>query len=98
MSDQPIPYTASVRLRDDVLTEQLDDERVFVDLESSEYFSSNRGGDVVWKMLAKTATIQDAYDGLLDAYDVEPEQLRRELDTFLGRLLEAGLIELVEEE
>ena len=39
-----------------------------------------------------------AYEFLLAEYEVPPETLNKEMDTFFGSLLDAGLLELQESE
>jgi hypothetical protein len=47
----------------------------------------------MWTVLIDAPSIQDAYDLLLQEYDVEPDRLHRDLVELLNRLLEQGLIE-----
>ena len=47
----------------------------------------------MWTALTDAESIQAAYDSLLEEYEVSPEQLRKDLEEFLDKLSEQGLIE-----
>ena len=51
-------------------------------------------GTQVWRTLTQAGSIQDAYEALLNEYEVEPSRLREDLDEFLDKLLAQGLIEI----
>ena len=44
-------------------------------------------------MLSDSDSVKAAYESLLDQYDVDPEQLRRDLENLIELLLEHGLVE-----
>ena len=50
-------------------------------------------GARVWTILEPGATIQAAYDALLQDYEVDPSKLRLDLDLFIGQLVEHELVE-----
>jgi Coenzyme PQQ synthesis protein D (PqqD) len=51
-------------------------------------------GTRMWTVLVEAASIQQAYEFLLDEYDVDAEQLRCHLLEFIGELEQNGLIEI----
>jgi hypothetical protein len=47
----------------------------------------------MWSVLGNASSIQAAYDELLKEYEVEPAQLRADLEEFIDQLLGQKLIE-----
>jgi hypothetical protein len=47
----------------------------------------------MWQVLADSESVKAAYDSLLGEYDVEPEQLERDLENLIEQLREHGLLE-----
>ena len=78
----------------DVLVKELRGEAVLLDLNTERYFGLDRIGTRAWSLLTTQPTIDEAYRALLAEYDVDPERLRRDLDGFVVRLRNHGLIEV----
>ncbi len=89
----PLPK-GRVTIPDGVLVRELEGESVLLNLDSESYFGLDGVGTRMWAALTATASIEAAYDKLLDEYAVEPEHLRADLATFIQKLVEAGLIEV----
>ena len=87
-------FSSRVTASPDVLFRVVGDEAVLLNLKTELYLGLNPMGTEMWTVLTNTRSLQSAYDTLLQEFDVEPERLRRELDEFVGKLLEQGLIEL----
>jgi len=78
----------------DVLVKELRGEAVLLDLKTERYFGLDPIGTRAWTLLSSQPTIDEAYRAMLDEYDVEPEQLRLDLEDFVVRLRKHGLIEV----
>lgn len=78
----------------DVLTCELEGESVLLNLKSERYFGLDEVGSRMWKVLTTSESIQAAYQALLAEYAVDPEQLSRDLENFIEKLLGQGLIEV----
>ena len=48
----------------------------------------------MWTAMTTADSIQAAYETLKEEYDVDPEQLRADLNAILDTLLEHGLLEV----
>lgn len=83
-----------VSLAPSVLTQDLVGESVLLNLESEEYFSQNEVATRMLSVLSASASIDAAYDILLEEYDVEAEELRKDLLNFIDKLVDAGLVEV----
>jgi hypothetical protein len=50
----------------------------------------------MWQVLADSASVKAACDTLLGEYDVEPEELERDLENLIEQLRAHGLLETTE--
>ena len=76
----------------DVLAQTVVGESVLLDLRSQKYFGLNEVGTRAWQLLQETDDVAAIQARLLAEYAVSPEQLERDLDELIGRLLAAGLV------
>jgi hypothetical protein len=86
-------FDGRVRVPDDVLRSNLSGESVLLNLKSETYFGLDEVGTRMWEALTEAPSIQGAFDLLKDEYDVEPDQLRRDLGDLVEKLLAHGLLE-----
>lgn len=82
----------------DVLSQTVVGESVLLDLRSQKYFGLNEVGTRAWQLLQESGDVAAIQARLLAEYAVAPEQLERDLDDLLARLLQAGLVEERDEE
>lgn len=75
-----------------VLLQDLEGEAVLLNLENGLYYGLDENSYHMYKALLSSDSVQAAYEILLGEYKVEPGQLRADLDQFLARLLENGLL------
>ena len=75
-----------------VLSQEFSGEGILLSLASAEYFSLNGVGLVIWRLLRDGADDQTIKETLQREYDAPPEQVCRDLETFLNRMLELKLI------
>lgn len=89
----PTPRSVAVRVPGDVLMQRLpDDEAVFLNLATEEYYGLNSTGTAMWRALTETGRVELARDRLLDQLDVDRATLERDLDAFVSGLVERGLL------
>jgi hypothetical protein len=91
-----ITPTSRVTVPEYVLIQELDGEAVLLDLKSETYFGLDDVGIRMWQVLTTSPSIQNAYEALLEEYDVTPEQLLQDLNELVTRLVEQGLLEVVD--
>jgi len=82
-----------VRVAPDVLFRLVSDEGVLVNLNTEMYLGLNPVGARMWHVLIEASSIQAAYEQLLKEYEVEPSELRRDLEDFIAQLRAHELIE-----
>ena len=79
-------------INESVVSAELDDEVILLNVESGVYFGLDAIGTRIWSALEQGATEQAIYTQLFDEYDVDPDQLRKDISSFLEMLREQGLV------
>lgn len=79
-------------LSPDVLSQNIDDETVLLDMKSENYFGINEVGGRVLEILKGGANLEDIVEVLLTEYDVKKEELERDVSTYLQQFLDAHLL------
>jgi len=90
-----VSFSDRVRVAPDVLFRLLGDEAVLVNLNTEVYLGLNSVGARMWTVLGSSSSIEAACDALIEEYDVDPAELRRDLAAFLDQLLDQKLLEAV---
>ncbi len=91
-SDEPTAFEAQIS--QDVLFRELAGEAVLLDLKSQRYFGLDPVATRIWQLLDEQRQTDRVLRAMLDEFEVEEAQLRKDLDGFLRELTDAGLIEL----
>ena len=81
-----------IEIPDGVLMRDLQGEAVILNLDSECYFGLDEVGTRMWTALTTTADVAAATEALLAEFEVEPEQLRTDLDEFVAARADAGLV------
>src|SRR5919199_3561270 len=88
-----VSFSDRLSVAPDVLFRVLGDEAVLVNLQTQRYLGLNGAGTRMWTLLGSASSIQDAYDRLLEEYDVDPAQLHADLEEFIDRLMDQALVQ-----
>jgi hypothetical protein len=88
-------YSDSERFkkRDEVLLQELGGEAVLLDLGGGRYYGLDEVGLRIYQLITSSHSISETCDVLLQEFDVQPMQLRGDLEGLLTDLLKAGLLE-----
>jgi hypothetical protein len=93
MSEMPIPTLASrVRIKPDVLFQDLDGEAVLLDLASGTYFGLNAVGTRIWELLPDHELLSSIADIIVGEYAVAAERCASDLLGLVGELQVRGLV------
>ena len=88
----------TITLSPDVISQEVSGETVLLDLNSENYFGLDEVGTRIWQLLKETGNLQTVFDTMLEEYDVDEKQLKKDLLDHVTQLVEAGLISLVSSE
>ncbi len=70
---------------------------MLLSLKNERYYGLDEMGTRFWTGVTSSSSLQEAYDTLLEEYDVDAEALRKDLQEFLDKLVAQGLIEIHDE-
>jgi hypothetical protein len=87
-----ISLEARVAVSTEVMLQEVGGEGVLLDLRSERYFGLDEVGTRIWRLVEGDGRLQVVHAQLLDEYDVEPARLEHDLRELIGRLAEAGLV------
>jgi hypothetical protein len=82
----------SVQVPAEVLMRQLGDEAVLLHLGTETYFGLDEIGTRFWRALIERPSVEAAFEALRDLYDVDGDDLQRDLTAFLDELVDHGLL------
>ena len=69
----------------------IDDEAVALDLDAGQYYGLNAVATRVWQLLAEDDSVSSICATLVEEFDVAPEALRADVDSFIAELVAKGL-------
>ena len=92
MTTPDIPLTSTLRVADQVLTRRAAGETVLMNLGNEQYYSLEGPGSRLWELVENKATFGGAISSLLDEYDVEHDELLRDMSDLVHDLSANGLV------
>ncbi|MFT5452583.1 MAG: hypothetical protein ACI9N9_002076 [Enterobacterales bacterium] len=81
----------TIKILPDVLSQEVSSETVLLDLKSERYFGLNDIGTRIWQLLQLHSDFKKIHEIMLDEYDVSSEQLQKDMDKLVTKLVAAGL-------
>lgn len=85
---------SQVVFADTVFAQEIEGEMVLLDMNTENYFGLDSVASDIWKLLQEGKTVGETYDALLEMYDVDPDTLRNDLETFTKTLIDNKLAAL----
>ena len=86
--------TQTIKISSEVLTQEVGGETVILDLKSETYFGLDEVGTRIWQLLVEKEDIQTINSTMLNEYDVEEDQVEKEIQNLLTQLDKAGIVTL----
>ncbi|MCF6206535.1 MAG: PqqD family protein [Sulfurovum sp.] len=83
--DQKITFAETV------FAQEVDGEMVLLDMNSENYFGLDAVGTDIWNLLSEGKTIGETQKALLEMYDVDVNTLEKDIEDFIGKLVENEL-------
>ena len=87
-----ISVSDRVRVADDVLISNLQEESVILNLDSERYYGLDDVGTRFISVLNESESIEAAYEVLRDEYEVDPHSLRQDLFELVEDLVKQGIL------
>lgn len=87
-----ISFADRVKVPDDVLISNLQEESVILNLDSERYYGLDSVGTRMLSVLTTSNSIEAAYERLTAEYDVDREVLRKDLLELVENLIAQGLL------
>jgi hypothetical protein len=87
-----ISFSDRVRVADDVLISNLQDESVILNLDSERYYGLDNVGTRFLSVLNSSDSIERAYEVLRNEFDVDAKSLRQDLLELIENLLKQGIL------
>ena len=75
----------------EVVASEVDGGAALLDLRSSQYYGLNPVGSFVWDQIQSPRTLDDIVDAVAEAFDVQPDACRADIDRLLVQVCDAGV-------
>lgn len=69
-------------------------QTVLMNVEKGKYVGLDSIGTAIWTRLERSVTLDGLCQELLTAYDAPPDVLRRDVETFVKKMHDLGLVEI----
>jgi len=89
-----ISFSDRVKVPEDVLISNLQDESVILNLDSERYYGLDSIGTRILSVLTTSESIEAAYNTLVQEYDVDRHALRQDLIALVENLVAQGLVKV----
>jgi hypothetical protein len=95
MNSEQLKIETIVRRSDALLSSNLGDEVVMMDIEQGSYYGLEAVAVRIWALTEHPVSVGSLCDQLVAEYEVSPQQCRQEVVAFLGNLLEHRILQVV---
>jgi len=89
-----VPFSSRLKVLPDVRFRMVGEEGVVLQLGTERYLGMDAIGVRMWTLLTASRSIQDAYDALIQEFEVEADRLRVDLAEFIDELIAQQLVEV----
>lgn len=83
-----------ITAKPNVVASDIGGDWALLDLDSSVYYTLNPTGAHVWNVLSEGATIENLYDSVIAAFDVDMETCKTDVQALINQLRDADLISI----
>ena len=92
-----LSIASAVRIKDDVIFNDLQGEVVLLNLKTGTYFGLDPVGTRAWQLIQDHGCLGSVKDAMLREYEVSAEDLWEDLQDLVVRLADNGLVEVIDE-
>lgn len=75
-----------------IMTADMKGATVMLDIETGKYYNLGDVGGRIWEILEEEMTIKQLIEKLMQEYDVTEEQCQKDIEPFLEKMMERGLV------
>jgi hypothetical protein len=91
---EQISRDSSVKVREDVISRELEGEAVILNLETGTYFGLNEVGTRIWSLLQEHGSLSKVLDTIQQEYEATPQVLESDLFRLIEELRAKGLVSI----
>jgi hypothetical protein len=82
----------SIAIDKDVLIQEVSGASVLLHMKTEHFYGLDGSARRMWDLITSSPNLEKAYLTLLDEFDVDPEQLRKDFQDFIAKLESTQLI------
>jgi hypothetical protein len=86
-----------VEISDSVIWRDVGGDVVILNVKAGVYFGIDGSGSQMWRELAEHGSVEKTLASLQQQFDVAPDELKRDLDDLLAKLVQKGLVQVIAE-
>jgi len=87
-----IPFSAQLVPPSNLISEEFDSDAVLINTKDQNFYGLDRTALRMWQVVTKSDSIESAYKILQDEFEVDPAVLKQDLEEFLSRALDKGIL------
>ena len=87
-----ITFDTIIQRNNEILTSDLDGEKVMMSIQFGEYYGLGKTGSFIWDHIEKPIKIKELVELITSTYNVEKDKCLTDITPFLNDLLEKQLI------
>lgn len=76
-----------------VIYETVDDQVVLLSLRGGTYYKLNGSGSRIWSLIREHGELEKVEETMIEGYDADPGQIRRDISALVEDLKAHGLVE-----
>ena len=92
ISMKAISMKVKLSIGKDVVSRQVKNEEVILNLATGTYFGLDQVGTFIWQKIKADTALEQIYQDLLEEYQAEPERIKKDLLALTQRLQKSQLI------
>jgi hypothetical protein len=96
MNSSALTTATTVVADDDALSTTIDGETVILHPDVGKYYGLNEVGTFVWELLQEPRSVDELCREVVDAYEVDRDRCRPDVEDLLVKLVEKDLVRLTD--
>ena len=84
----------TITVSPNIIFKRLGEEVILINLDTDRIFSLNQTGAKTWELIENTSNLDLVKKGLLEEFDLSPDDLESELDRILTALVVEGFVSI----